>query len=210
MLNKIKKRHPERYGMLQTNIANRKDLHLCEFMKIYKYVKIFPELLFLGYVATTKCLKKVTIPLHFITLFMDQNNEKFIENKTLAIFLLTMVFSYTRKSKLNLISIFKIQESNPLEISKLLFFSCEFNNNWRRNLQKRVKNFDDMTRFFFEEDRIHSNIVLRLFLFQHFIYLKYRNVGNVELEKYICFMNTVLNEKRCYFCQFYRFIDTLQ
>jgi hypothetical protein len=121
-----------------------------------------------------------------------------------------MVFSYTRKSKLNLISIFKIQESNPLEIFKLLFFSCEFNNNWRRNLKRRIKNFDNMTRFFFEEDRIHSNIVLRLFLFQHFIYLKYRNVGNVELEKYICFMNTVLNEKRCYFGQFYRFIDTLQ
>ena len=123
--------------------------------------------------------------------------------------LLKTALSHSSKHRLDLISIFKFQKSNSLEISKLYFFCCEFNNNQRKKIKTTLNNAIYPI-YNFSEDRVHFNVVLRLYLFQHLIYIKYMNVEYNEFEEFKNFTKSVLSEKHGCVCnQFLRFIDMI-
>lgn len=204
-----KKRNRVKYKALQMNIDSRPNVLLYEFLKIYKYIKRFPELLIFGFVFEYFYLKKVIIPIHFIELFLSQNEEMSIENEIFFIFLLKKAFSYTSKQHIDLINAKKIQLSSSIDISGLYFFAWEFNYRNRKRLQSYLTQYDKDNSYFSEEDKTHLNIVFRLYLFQHLTYLKYKSVQNKEFEEFKKFVDKVFVEPNNYVSHFYEFINLI-
>lgn len=204
-----KKRNRVKYKALQMNIDSRPNVLLYEFLKIYKYIKRFPELLIFGFVFEYFYLKKVIIPIHFIGLFLSQNEEMTIENEIFFIFLLKKAFSYTSKQHIDLINAKKIQLSSSIDISGLYFFAWEFNYRNRKRLQSYLTQYDKDNSYFSEEDKTHLNIVFRLYLFQHLTYLKYKSVQNKEFEEFKKFVDKVFVEPNNYVSHFYEFINLI-
>jgi hypothetical protein len=114
-------------------------------------------------------------------------------------FLVKKAFSCTAKCNLD-----HIYTLNLLGISKLFFFSWEFNHYQRARQKSRIENFYYLGRNIFDEDQIHNNIVLRLYLFQHLIYLRCENVKKSEFEEFKIFVENVDDDR--YEEQFYQFI----
>jgi hypothetical protein len=188
----------------QKKIGSNKYLHLKEFMTIYRYVKIFPELISLGYIATQCSFKKVTFTFRLIVLFLSQNTHDLTKSRIFIMFLIKKAFSCTAKCNLDHIYTFNMQELNLSGISKLFFFIWEFNHYQRARQKSRIENFYYLGRNFPDEDLIHNNIVLRLYLFQHLIYLRYKNVKKNKFEKFKIYVGNVDDDR--YVEQFYQFI----
>jgi hypothetical protein len=208
-IREIQDRNHVKYKILQKNIKNEFNLHLKEFMKIYKYIKVFPELLCLGYASTQSCLKKASIIFHLLRIFLSSNESNLIEYRQIVMLLLKKTFSHSLRHNLDFIYILQFQQFNVGDRSNLFFFCCEFNHLYRKKIKHRIIYHKDPSLFFIEEDRIHYNIVLNLFLFQHLIYLRYKNAKNTEFEEFKEFINVILWENGCYKTQFDRFIKMI-
>jgi hypothetical protein len=206
MFNEIESK--EDYKILRNYIDKRPYLHLKEFMIIYKYINFFPELLALGYAATKSSFKKVTIFFHMISLFLKQNEIDLYKYRSFVMFLIIKTFSNTQKCHLDYIYALNTQQTNPLDSISLLFFSWEFSSKQRASIKSRsiAQNVDDR-QYFFEEDRIHYDIVFRIYLFQHLIYLRYKNVNNKKFEEFKSFTKNIMNSKGCFKIQFHQFIN---
>jgi hypothetical protein len=111
----------EDYKILRNLIDKRIYVHLSEFMIIYKYIKIFPELLALGYAATKSSLKKVTIFFHMISLFLTQNEVELHKYRSFVMFLIVKTLSNTKKIKFRLYLCFEHSTIKHTGYKKFVF-----------------------------------------------------------------------------------------
>jgi hypothetical protein len=197
----------DRYKALEKNIKEGNNLHLREFIKMYKFIKIFPELLSLGYLTTQSSLKKVTIFLHLLTLFLVQNEQNLLENRVFVMFLIKKTFCCSSRTFLDLIYILQVQESITTDDVKIYFFTVEFDNELRKKIRRRIKKRRDPNCYFDSSERIYYNIVLGSFLFQHLIYLRYNNIQNSEFMHFKILVHSYFSGNDCFKCIFKKFLD---
>jgi hypothetical protein len=196
---------------LQKKITKTPDLHFKEFLKIYKYVKIFPELLTLGYLLNSTQYKRLPIQLHLISLFLTKNENDLISKRNFVLFLISKTYKYSHRAHFDWLSLIQYQELIADDSSKLFFFCWEFSCYTRTIIIRRINYHEDPYFYFAENDRIHYDVVLRLFLFQHLLYLKYKNVNDFEMEEFKLFAISIFEEKNgCCNSQFNRFMNMVQ
>jgi hypothetical protein len=196
---------------LRKHIKERSYLLIIEFMEMYRYITVIPEILSLGYVLTENPSDKVIIIFQLINLFLSKNKDKIQENKTFIVFLIMKAFSGTSRNKIDFIGALKIQGIIQTQHQNLHFFSWEFGHSQRDNLKNKSYFKRKSNHNLNGKDLLHYNIILRMCIFQHLIFLKFHNKKYIHFEEVKNFYDKIMeSSNECYGCQFMEFLKLIQ
>lgn len=199
------------YETLDLNdLTERPFLLIQEYLEIYKYITIVPEILALGYVLVINPSIKTIIIVRLLRLFITNNKESINENRIFILLFIFKALSCTSKNQLDFIRVANLQELIISEHPDLNFFILEFKFTQRVLLQKRIEYNKNQSICLRNDDHLYCKHISRIFIFQHVIFLKFNDAEYKQYEELKLFYDTTMNFYGCYGCQFNNFIYLVQ
>jgi hypothetical protein len=120
------------------NIRERPFILVNEYMEIYKYTTLIPELLSLGYVLVSKPSIKIIVILHLLNLFITKIEGRMEEKRIFIVFFIIKALSCTSRNATNFIEALKIQENFSCQHPELNIFKRNSNSLNVRHLKTEL------------------------------------------------------------------------
>jgi hypothetical protein len=148
-----------------------------EFLRLYRYAPQFPEILTLGGISIEQLVSAQPFWLHLINVFIEKI-DNLEENKDFITCLIYIAQAFSSKSKKKLFIVPNCKLICEKNHEDLYYFMWELTSEIQNKIQQKIREeyFNDPL----YTHTIYLKTVVMLFLYQHFIFLKFHDLLTAE------------------------------
>jgi hypothetical protein len=225
----------ESFDSISTTILKNKDINrfllefkfkykdqifsmLCnEFVQLFNYFPIFPELMTLGSLIDQGKDDLLLIYIRLIHLILMENKERIEEMRNIVLFIIKKSFAIPKnrskkisiglKVQLNTKKAFKFTTACKKNHSNLSFLMWEFEPSKHRSMKYYGKKPGEFIYNLTENTLEHFRVACYSVIFQQIMFTEYHNIS---YDKYKELLDSLIDNRDCVFCLFEKYLDLLK